>query len=166
MTSDKIFFKYWRMTYSVLSLVIMCSCVQKSHSIYSCRSGPKSFFSLVCSVLIRFVLSAESWPSDIIFPHSPLIKGRNDKNWLCTDRNLPWRVLFTNNRFIASVVTMGVWRGGSSFTTTHQKWDMTLRSNKGWTGTRNKPWSLTQGTAQHKWHMNTVQSLGGLSTVL
>lgn len=48
----------------------------------------------ILSVLIRLPLSAESWPSDIISPHSPLIKGRNDKSWQCSDRNLPRWVLF------------------------------------------------------------------------
>lgn len=36
-----------------------------------CRSGPGAFLSLSISrVLIRLLLGAESWPSDIIFPHS------------------------------------------------------------------------------------------------
>lgn len=58
----------------------------------SVRTGRFLLLS-ISSVLIRLLLGAESWPSDIIFPHSPLIKGRNDKNWLCSGRSFPWRVL-------------------------------------------------------------------------
>lgn len=36
-----------------------------------CQSGPGAFLSFSISrVLIRLLLGAESWPSDIIFPHS------------------------------------------------------------------------------------------------
>lgn len=108
------------------------------HCVHLCLKSPSvSFWVLrqsavggflflsIISVLICFLLGAESWPSDIIFPRSTLIKGRNDKNWLCSDRNLPWQVLLLRSSLSTRRLVGSVMRTPSA-------WDLMHRLSSWW----------------------------------